>query len=180
MPKMSLQRYWFEIIMFIVCGFVAIGVSILPMSLTPSSSAFPDLLFPVVIAWVIRHPTTAPIFLVVMLGILADVMMMRPIGLWALMLLMSSEAIRLAERTFRDIPFLLEWFYVGALFTILMLLQNLLLFISFSSLYDAGDIVIHIVFSVAFYPLIVLVLRWMVGIRRPQKNTRPNRLGYVL
>lgn len=122
----------------------------------------------------------APIIGIVFSVILADALMMRPLGLWALVLFVGMEVLRLSERAFRDIPFVLEWLYVGALFALMLLLQNVLLFVSFDDVYSLADVIWHWVRTFAVYPIVVGILHWGLHIRTLKKDKRPNRLGYVL
>ena len=174
------SRRWFEVILFVIMGFVSIGLPLIPMGLAANSVAFPDVMFALFAAWVIRRPMSAPIVVIVFLSVLADAMMMRPLGLWALVLFVGMEVLRVSERAFRDIPFVLEWLYVSALFALMLMLQNLLLFVSFDSVYGFTDVIWHWVRTVAAYPLVVPVLHWGLHIRAYKKDNRPNRLGYVL
>ena len=174
----SRSRLWLDTGLFLLTGFIAIGLAIVPMGLAANSVAFPDLLFALFVAWVIRQPSSASVLAIVFLSILADALM--PIGLWAMMLLIGTEGLRLGERTFRDIPFLLEWLYASVLFVLLSVLQNVVLFVSFSNMYAIGDVFWHAVRTIAVYPLVVAVLHWGLRIRATKKDKRPNRLGYVL
>lgn len=176
----SRSRGWIDTGLFLLTGLIAIGVAILPMGLAANAVAFPDVLFALIIAWVIRAPSSAPVLVIVFLAVLGDALMMRPIGLWALMLLIGSEGVRLAGRTFYDIPFLLEWLYVSGLLIVLLVLQNLLLFVSFAAPHHFGDVVWHAIRTIAVYPFIVAILHWGLRIRATKKDKRPNRLGYVL
>ena len=173
-------RWWLEIFLFVLVGFVAIGLPIVPMGLAANSIVFPDIMFAAFAAWVIRRPTSAPVVGIVFFGILADAMMMRPLGLWALVLFVGMEVLRISERAFRDIPFVLEWLYVSALLALMLLLQNLLLFVSFDDAYGLTDVVWHWVRTIAAYPVVVGILYWGLHIRALKKDNRPNRLGYVL
>lgn len=173
-------RRWIEVILFMLMGFISIGMPIIPMGLAANSIGFPDVMFAVFAAWIIRRPMSAPIIGIVFFGVLADALMMRPLGLWALVLFIGLEVLRLSERAFRGIPFVLEWLYVSALFALMLMLQNLLLFVSFDSVYMLSDVIWHWVRTVASYPLVVLILHWFLHIRAYKKDNHPNRLGYVL
>lgn len=179
MTDTSLKR-WADKLLFVLAVCFAIGLSIMPMGLAANAVAFPDVVFAVMVAWVIRKPASAPVILVVLLGILADALMMRPIGLWALMLLAGTEGIRLSYRMFRDIPFVLEWVYVSVLLIALLILQNLILLVSFADVYQFTDVFWHAIRTIAVYPVVVAILHWALRIRATSKNKRPNRLGYVL
>lgn len=173
-------RRWIEILLFALMGFISIGLPIIPMGLAANSIGFPDVMFVVFAAWIIRRPMSAPILAIVFFAVLADALMMRPLGLWALVLFVGTEVLRLGNRAFRDIPFVLEWLYVGALFALMLIMQNALLFVSFDSVYLLSDVIGHWVRTVASYPVVVLFLHWALRIRAYKKDNRPNRLGYVL
>lgn len=174
------SRRWFEVILFALMGFVSIGLPLIPMGLAANSIAFPDVMFALFAAWVIRRPESAPIIGIVFFGVLADALMMRPLGLWALVLFVGMELLRLSERAFRDIPFVLEWLYVSVLLALMLILQNLLLFVSFDGVYGFSDVIWHWARTVVVYPLVVIILHWGLHIRAYKKDNRPNRLGYVL
>jgi len=174
------SRRWFEVVLFLLMGFVTIGLPLVPMGLAANSIAFPDIMFALFAAWIIRRPMSAPIIGIVGLAVLADAMMMRPLGLWALVLFIGMEVLRVSERAFRDIPFLLEWLYVSTILALMLVLQNLLLFASFDGIYGFTDVVWHWVRTVAVYPIVVAILHWGLHIRAFKKDNRPNRLGYVL
>ena len=174
------SRKWFEIALFVILGFVSIGLPLIPMGLAANSIAFPDVMFALFAAWIIRRPVSAPVVGIVFLGVLADALMMRPLGLWAMELFLGMEVLRLSERAFRDIPFILEWFYVSALLALMLLLQNVFLFVSFDDVYAFPDVTGHWLRTTASYPVVVLILHWGFHIRVLKKDNRPNRLGYVL
>lgn len=173
-------RRWAEIALFLVLGFVAIGIPLVPMGLAANSIPFPDILFCLIVAWVIRRPSSAPMLVVALLAVLADALMMRTMGLWAFGIFVGTEVLRLSERAFRDIPFVLEWLYISILLALMLLLQNLMLIASFDDAFSLNTVVWHWVRSVAAYPLVVAVLHWGFRIRAVKKDKRPNRLGYIL
>ncbi len=173
-------RIWLDRFLFLLAGLAAIVIPMIPMGLAANSPAFPDLLFAVMVAWTIRQPSATPMFLVAFLALLGDALLLRPIGLWAVMLLLGVEAVRLVQRSFRDMPFLLEWAYVAGLFVVLNLLQSLVMLVTFMPQYGLATLFWHVLRTVAIYPLVVLVLRWGLGVRQQRRDTRPNRVGVVL
>lgn len=172
-------RVWVEAALFLILGFVAIGIPLIPMGLAADSLPFPDLLLVLIIAWIIRRPETAPLLAVVFLAVLADAMLMRPIGLWSLIILIGTETLRFSIRAFRDIPFVLEWAYVAGLLILMTLLQSVFLLISFSDIYGFSDQAWHVLRTIAIYPIMVAVLHYIFRIRVPKLADRPNRLGKV-
>ncbi len=173
-------RHWTNMLLFLLIGMVSIGIPMIPMGLAANSIPFPDLLYVVIVAWIIRRPDSAPMLLVAFLALLGDALLMRPLGLWAVLLLAGSEALRASKRAFRDIPFVLEWAYVAGLFVVLNVLQNLLLLVTFTPMHGFGAVFGHVLRTVAIYPLVVAFLHWGLRIRAPRRDTRPNRVGVVL
>lgn len=176
---MSTSRYWYETILFVTLGFISIVISLIPMSLSPESVGFPDLLFCLFTAWIIRRPASTPMMAILFLSVLADAFMMRPIGLWALLLFAGMEGVRIFERPFREIPFVLEWVYVGLLFIALTLLKNVLLFLSFSYIPGFSETSWHVLRTAAIYPAVVFFLHWSLGVRHVTSARKPNKLGAI-
>lgn len=48
-------RWWLEITLFVLVGFVSIGLPIVPMGLAANSIVFPDIMFAAFSAWIIRR-----------------------------------------------------------------------------------------------------------------------------
>jgi len=166
-----------RIMLFLIGGFAAIILPMVPLGLPANSTPFPDILFLYLAVWCIRQPQTAPLLGVAFLALLSDAMLMRPLGLWALLLVAASEALRLGNKTFRETPFLLEWLYVAGLLATMSVLQNFLFMVTFSPMHGFWATVWHIGRSVALYPVVVGVLYYGFRVRRPDNRQRPNRLG---
>ena len=66
-----------ETLLLLGLGLVAVQAALIPLG--PGGALVPpDLLYCLVIAWVIRRPSSAPIWAVLALGLFADVMLSRP------------------------------------------------------------------------------------------------------
>ena len=74
-------------------GIVAIHAALIPLG-PGGALVAPDLLYCLLVAWVIRRPARTPLWAVLALGLFADVMLSRPIGLGALGLMLVAEAFR--------------------------------------------------------------------------------------
>ena len=93
---------------FLGLGVVAVEAALIPLG-PGGALVAPDLLFGLVVAWVVRRPATAPLWAVLALGLFADLMLSRPLGLGALGLLLASEWFRRGGAASRPAPFPLEW-----------------------------------------------------------------------
>lgn len=165
-----------EMAFLIALGLVAIYVPLVPFSLAAEDGGPPDLLFCLVIAWILRRPDTAPLVLVLTLGLLADVLNSRPIGLGALALVLSSELFRAQRSLLVGVPFILEWIAVALTLVAAGLCAFLVLKVTFMDGPSVRQLVTHALVTALFYPVVVVVLHWMIGIRAPEARPQPGRL----
>ena len=62
---------------------------LLPLQTTPRSLAGPDLLLAFAVAWCLRRPEFVPPLALALAFLLADLLLQRPPGLWALLALFT-------------------------------------------------------------------------------------------
>ncbi len=170
---------WFYRLLFAAFALLAIAIPLLPLGFLASRLAMPDLFFALTIAWVVRSPKTAPLVLVALLAILADAVLSRPVGLWALLILILSELTRMNDRLIRDTGFIAEWLYFGAILTIMVILQNTVLFLTFAGAYPFNRLVQIVMLSMFWYPFIAGFLHYILRVRGPVSRNLPDRLGKV-
>ncbi|MER2508085.1 MAG: rod shape-determining protein MreD [Amaricoccus sp.] len=157
-------------------GIVAIYAALLPFS--PGSGApVPDILYCLVIAWVLRRPASAPLAVVLGLGLLADFLLSRPIGLGALGLVLASEIIRGRASLLRGVPFVLEWIAAMVLFVAMLAVETLVLRVSFADAPGLAPLGWHIAATVAIYPFVALLLILCLGFAAPRATPVGTRLG---
>jgi rod shape-determining protein MreD len=152
-------------------GIVAVYVPMIPFTHGPEGAAMPDLLYCVVIAWVVRHPESAPIWLIVVLALLADLMLMRPAGLGALGLLAAAELFRAYRGRLRDRPFLVEWLAAAAAFALVLVGVRLVLQLAFLNPPAARDLADYWLSTVLAYPFVAAFLQVGLGVR-PDRGRR--------
>lgn len=162
--------------LLLVFGLVAIYLPLVPYSLAAGGVGPPDLLFGLVIAWIVRRPDSAPMPLVVLLGLLADVLISRPLGLGALGLVICAELFRSQRSSLVGSPFLLEWFAVTVALVALSVFSYFLLKVTFMDGPSLQQLVGQSLVSAICYPTIVASLHWMVGIRAPEARPHRGRL----
>lgn len=162
--------------LLLVFGLLAVYLPLVPYSLAAEGTGPPDLLFGLVIAWIVRRPDSAPISLVVMLGLLADVLTSRPLGLGALGLVICAELFRSQRSFLVGAPFLLEWFSVTVALLALSVSSFFLLKVTFMDGPSVQQLVGQSLVTAICYPVIVATLHWMVGIRAPEARPHRGRL----
>ena len=155
--------------LFLTFGLLTILAPLVPLA--PGADRVPpDLLYCVVMIWVLRAPAAAPLWAVLALGLLADALLMRPPGLGALALVLASEAGRARASVPGGFGFVAEWLAVSALFALLTLATQAVLHLSLSPGADWGAAIELIIFTALSYGPLALALGWLLrltGSRRP-------------
>ena len=167
---------WAERAALPLLGLIAIYAALLPFS--PGSGApVPDILYCLVIAWVIRRPESAPLVIVLGLGLLADILLTRPLGLGALGLVLASEVMRRRASLFRGGPFIVEWIAAMLLFAATLAAVTLVLRVSFADAPGLGPLGWHLFATAAIYPFVALLLVLCLGFAAPRPTPAGTRLG---
>jgi len=153
-------------------GLVAILAAMIPLA--PGGALVPpDILWCVVVAFAVRLPGAAPLWLVVMLGLLGDLMLSRPVGLGALALVLSAETMRANARFFRGAPFVIEWLAATVLFASALAGVEAILRLAMTEGPTLGAAARHVVATAIAYPLVVFCLTRLPGLRsRSEERTR--------
>ncbi len=154
----------------------AIYLALVPFG-APGAAPMPDLTFCIVAAWVIRRPAAAPFWMVLALGLLADVMLSRPPGLGALALLIVTERLRAHAGVFSGTAFAIEWLAVTVAFAAQIAIVAAGLALTMVAGPPAAVLGWYLAGTALVYPLVVGVLRGLVRLRMPQAGRAPVRLG---
>lgn len=145
-------------------GLVAILAAMIPLA--PGGTLVPpDILWCVVVAFALRRPGAAPLWLIVVLGLTADLMLSRPVGLGALALVLSAEAMRANAALFRGTPFVIEWLAAAALFALALAGMEAVLRLALAEGPTLGAAARHLVATAIAYPLVVFCLTRLPAMR---------------
>ena len=135
------------------------------MPLDPGRLTPPDLVYCLMIAWVVRRPARVPLWAAPALGLLGDVLLMRPIGLGALGLMLATEVFRARAGALRAAPFLVEWVAAAAGYAAMLLGMRLVLGATFSDAPTLARLGAAVLATGVAYPFVVLGLVWCLGVR---------------
>ena len=156
--------------LFIAAALALIVVALLP--LRPGAVAWPgpDLLLCLVFAWVLRRPEQVPVLIIAAVMLVADILFLRPIGLGAALTVVATEAARRREHRWREQGFLVEWPRVAILMGLMVVADRVIrtLFLippALDPLPPLGQDLLHVIATVAAYPLVAAVLH-VLGLRR--------------
>lgn len=152
--------------LFLLCEFALLFLRILPLSGGFSTFPGPDAGLCLILAWVLRQPGQLPALAIVLVTLLGDILLLRPLGLWTVIVLLGSEAARLREARWRDQSFMVEWLRVAMMIGAMMLANRVMLFLFLSPVPGLGQAILQYLATAACYPLVVFAARWLVGLRR--------------
>ncbi len=127
----------------------------------------PDLLLCVTMAWVLRRPDLLPAPLIAAYFLLEDILLLRPPGLWALLVLMGSEFLRRRAAQFRGFRFIHEFLLVAGLFVAMWLANRAVLAIVMVPQPMLSLSFLNLLGTIAAYPVIVAISRFVFGLRKP-------------
>ncbi|MGB7242542.1 MAG: rod shape-determining protein MreD [Sulfitobacter sp.] len=166
MTDQSLMRLWGMRAGFAVIVLVILFFHLLPLETTPRRWAAPDLLLAFACAWSLRRPEYIPASLLALLFLLSDMLLQRPPGLWAVLALIGCENLKGRARGLRDGSFTAEWLTVAAIIVAIALANRLLLTIFFVPLPNFALVLFQLAMTLLFYPLVVAVSHWGMGVRK--------------
>ena len=152
-----------EILLLPAIGVVATVAMTMPLD--PGRLTPPDLVYCLMIAWAVRRPARVPIWAAPALGLLGDVLLMRPIGLGALGLMLATEAVRRRAAGLQAAPFLLEWLAAAMGYAALVFGMRLVLAVTFADAPSLARLGVAVAATAVAYPLVVLGLVWCLGVK---------------
>lgn len=152
-------------------GLVAIYIALVPLA-PGRDAAAPDLLYCLLVAFVVRAPAVAPAFVVLALGLFADLMLSRPPGLGALGLLAVTEAVRAPRGAGRDWSLLREWLIAAAAFAAMMLAILLVLKVTLAEGPSLAGLRRHVLATALAYLLVAALVGWLL---RPGRGPTADR-----
>ncbi|MCT8161097.1 rod shape-determining protein MreD [Pseudoruegeria sp. SHC-113] len=141
-------------------------LQLVPLQTVPRGWAAPDFLVGLTFAWVLRRPDYVPALLIAGVALTADLLLQRPPGLHAALVLIGAEFLRSRMVLNRDLPFLVEWALVAAVVLGLALAERLVLAGLFVPTPRLGLTFIQALTTIAAYPLAVLASTHLLGIRK--------------
>ncbi len=127
----------------------------------------PDLLLCLTIAWGARRPDLLPAPVIAGYFLLEDILMLRPPGLWAALVLVGSEWVRARVERFRDNAFWMEYLIVVVLLLALFLANRAVLAIVMVPQVPLDLSFLQYLATVAAYPLVVAASHYVFGLRKP-------------
>ncbi|MAC76692.1 MAG: rod shape-determining protein MreD [Rhodobacteraceae bacterium] len=161
------SRTWPMRVAYVILAMVIIFFHLLPLETVPRHWAPPDMLLVFTFAWILRRPDYAPTLLIAGVFLLADLLLERPPGLYAALVVLGSDFLKSRANGLSETSFLGEWTTVAIVLSAVMVIYRVIL--GTVVLYDvplslAGS---RLILTIAAYPLAVVISQSVLGVRRP-------------
>jgi rod shape-determining protein MreD len=127
----------------------------------------PDIMLCLTLAWVVRRPAMLPAWLIVLYFFIEDILLLRPPGLWALVVLLATEFLRKRTETLRQHGFLLEYLTIFAVMLAMFVANRAVLAIVMGPQAPLGLSLAQFLGTVLAYPAVVALSHFVFGLRKP-------------
>lgn len=155
---------------FAMIAVLLLFLRLLPLGSVPGQWPGPDILLGVVLAWVLRRPDYVPAPLIALVILVEDVLLMRPPGLWAAIVVVGTEFLRGRAALTRELSFAAEWLLVAAVMTGLLLLYRVAFAVAMLPQPGFGFAMVQTLGSIVCYPVVVFLSRAVLDVRKPAKG----------
>lgn len=179
MNKTASGQIWAGRLGLTFCALMLMFISLIPLNFQAPIFPPPDLLFALTFATLLRRPELVPFWLILIIFLLADILLMRPLGLWTALILVAAEFSRPQEYRFRELAVPFEWAFVTGIFFLTLLTYRVILSLSVVPQVKFSTFMLHFLATVLAYPLVVLFCHYVLRIRKltPEQATQ---LGHRL
>ena len=164
-PTLSAQRWLYGLAYFGLCTLLML-VHLMPLSIVPGRIPGPDVMICLTLAWVLRRPHHLPILLIAAMFVMADVLFMRALGLWAAIVVLSVEYLRARAHQTREQTFVTEWLMIAVILLVMTLANRITLGLFVVQQPAWGLVVVQYMATVLVYPLVVFTLQLVFGITK--------------
>jgi rod shape-determining protein MreD len=166
MADRSASHLWLMRFIWLGLCLVLIVLQLLPLDTTPKGWAAPQLILALTFAWVLRRPEYVTPLMIALVFLLTDLLFQRPPGLWAALVLISSEALRARATRLRDLAFAAEWLHVAVTLVIITLGYRAALTLLLIDQAPLGLSLIQMMMTLMAYPLVVITSQFLFGVRK--------------
>ncbi|MCG7573428.1 rod shape-determining protein MreD [Phaeobacter sp. CNT1-3] len=157
---------WVKQLVFAGLCLAVIFFQLLPLETTPRRWTGPDLVLLICLTWSMRRPDFAPVYLIALVALMADLMLQRPPGLLAALTVVASQTLTKRARQMRDQGFAVEWLTIAGALLVVMLGNRLVLSLAAVPQAPLGLTIIQLIMSVLCYPAVVAAAHFLFGVRK--------------
>lgn len=166
MAEFTASRLWLMRLAFVGLCVLLIYLHLLPLETTPRRWAGPDLIVALAFVWALRRPDYVPVLSVALVMLLSDLMLQRPPGLLALLVVLGVEHLKKRSRGLREAPFFTEWTSVAVVLIAITLINRLILTILVVQQAPLGLSLMQMLMTILIYPIVVAFSQFAMGVRK--------------
>ena len=159
------QGVWAQRLIISILLIVLATSGPLPHLQLPDPIMPPDFAFCIVAAWIIRRPDSVPLQIVAAAALLEEILLLLPLGLWSSAAVISAMFLRERVHGIQRSTFLFEWFLVSVTFLFAVFACGLLQLVLFIPPVPFQLILAEAVATAMAYPVVVVILNMIFGIR---------------
>lgn len=175
MILMNLNSFSYNLL-FMLISCVLIFFRLLPLDTLPKDRAYPDLLLCVIIAWCMRRPTSTPVVLLAILFLFQDILLQRPLGLFATSAVLLCEWCKRQSIRAGEFPFSVEWLTASFAMIMIFFLIRIVASLSLVPTPPLHLGIKEVFVTILVYPFVVLFMRFGMGLRKTQNANRSSKL----
>ncbi len=151
---------------------------ILPISIEAGGIPAPDLMLCLLIAWVLRRPRWVPTLLIAAVFLTADLIFMRPPGLWAGLVVIAAEYLRHQNHSTSELTFANEMILVSGTILAITVANRVILSVTMVDQLSLVLTVQQFATTLMAYPFVALVSHIVFGVRKlsPTEDALESRL----
>lgn len=161
-----IKGLWQYRLLFVFLSALVGFVHLLPINPGPGQLPGPDLILLIALSWTVMRPEFVPLILLAVVFLVADLLLMRPPGLWTALAILGCEFIRSRRILIRNAPFFIEWLLVTGVIVAMTITNALVLSIFGVPQPRVGLTVIHMLYTIVCYPLVLILAGRAFGLRK--------------
>lgn len=166
MTEFTISRLWVMRSAYLMLALVIMFFHLLPLDTVPRRWAPPDLLIAFTFAWALRRPDYVPVLAVAGVMLLADLLLQRPPGLMAALVVVACDYLKTRFGPLSDASFVGEWVAVCLMIGAITLLNRVVLMVLAVDVAPLGLSLIQMLLTMLTYPLVALITRTLMGVRK--------------
>lgn len=150
---------------------VMILAALVPTAGPPRAVPPPEPLLALTLAWIALRPREVPVLSVAAVFLLADLLLQRPPGLHAALVILAAEWLR--GHPARGAGLWAEWPRAGGAILVVAVAEWGALALTLAAPPPPGPWALRALTTAALYPAAVLAASWLLGARRPARRGAP-------
>lgn len=166
MAERSFARTLGKRLVYMLLALLIVFSHLIPLDIAPKKWPGPDLLVALTFAWALRRPDIMSSLLIASTLFVADLLLSRPPGLWAVLVLLGAEWLKSHGQALRGNTFAAEFAAVSGAMALIYLGYRVVLGLLVASPGALYISVVEMIMTIASYPLVAGASYLIFGIRR--------------